>query len=182
MKRFLFVAAIAAITIAASAMPGSAAPKDSCFSGSPGTCTYNRSSNSVTLDTTAGGYAGTYVNSWRNTGHTLLSSVSFSFRYTCDPADDTTSCVGGGSPRWSIPIDTNGDKKTDGYAFVDAANCGSTGTVDTSCPVFFGAQSPANWAAFAAANPTYAISNAVPFVIVDTSGFLGLIYNITFSS
>ena len=82
------------------------------------------------------------------------------------------TCVGGGSPRWSIPIDTNGDAKADGYAFIDAANCGSMGTVSTTlanCPVSFGPAAYPNWDAFATANPSYRIANALPFIISDTS-------------
>jgi hypothetical protein len=37
----------------------------------------------------------------------------------------------GDAPRWSIPIDVSGDQHQDGYAFLDAANCGATvGTND----------------------------------------------------
>lgn len=95
------------------------------------------------------------------------------FQYNCDPSDNNTDCVGGGSPRWSIPISTGGSgNKVAGYAFLDAAGCGSTGTVSTassSCPVNFQSIDYTNWAAFAATNPTYKIGNALPFVITDTT-------------
>lgn len=62
----------------------------------------------------------------------------------------------------------------EGYAFLDAINCGNTGTVSTTsaaCAVFFGSESFANWAAFAAAHPTYRIPAAsIPFVIADEPG------------
>ena len=76
-----------------------------------------------------------------------------------------------GRPAWSIPINTNASPQPEGYAFIDAAGCGSTGTVSTtsaSCHVNYGADC-ANWVAFAAANPTYRIADAVPFIITDTT-------------
>jgi PhoPQ-activated pathogenicity-related protein len=72
-----------------------------------------------------------------------------------------------------IPIDTGGDPKDaqQVYAFLDAANCGSNGTVSTSevsCPVFLNTGgSYANWAAFATAHADYRIASALPFVISD---------------
>lgn len=141
-----------------------------CFAGAPASCVVSAGGATVTLDTSSGGYAGAYYTNSKNAG-APLSSVDYSFRYNCDPTDDATTCVGGGSPRWSIPIDTNGDLKTDGYAFLDAAGCGSTGgvsTMDPACQVTFGS-TVANWDAFAAANPTYRVTNALPFVITDTS-------------
>ena len=98
--------------------------------------------------------------------------VDYSFQYNCDPSDDTVTCVGGGSPRWSIPIDTPDAGKTNGYAFIGAANCGSTGTVSTAsptCAVNFASVDYTNWDAFAAANPSYQIGNALPFVETDTT-------------
>jgi hypothetical protein len=116
-------------------------------------------------------YAGVYYEV-TSLGGELVGDVSdVSFDYEC--ADGIVDfCVTGGSPRVSIPIDTDADGTTESYAFIDAANCGQTGdmsgTVDLSCPVFFGSTLYANWAAFAAANPTYRIAtDAVPFVIAD---------------
>lgn len=178
-KRGTIAVAVAVATMAYAGVGGSAALAAKgggggslkCFAGSPATCTVNPSSASVTLDTSNGGYAGAYYTNSRANG-TPLTSIDYSFNYTCDPADDHTSCVGGGSPRWSIPIDTNGDPKADGYAFLDAAGCGSTGTVSTTdpnCQVTFGGVTYPNWDGFAAANPTYRIANALPFVITDTT-------------
>lgn len=176
----LVTIALAALVLCAVTGVAVAAPsgKLKCFSGAPATCSVSQAT--VTLDTSSGGFAGAYINNSRNISGTPLSGVTFSFQYRCDPSNDTTSCVGGGSPRWSIPIDSNGDGKTDGYAFVDASNCGSTGTVGPDCPVFFNNVRYDNWAAFAAANPTYKIGNSLPFVIVDTTEpGTDLIYNIT---
>lgn len=168
MKKLVLLVTLVTLVAATAAL---AAPggKLKCFSGAPATCSV--SGDTVTLDTHTGGYAGAYITNTRNAG-AALAGVSYSFQYTCDPLDDTLSCVGGGSPRWSIPIDSNGDNKTDGYAFLDAAGCGSNGTVSTtssSCHVNFASVDYANWATFAAVNPSYRISNALPFVITDTT-------------
>jgi hypothetical protein len=86
----------------------------------------------ATLDTTNGGYAGVYYNNGKAPGASL-ASVDYAFDYRCQPSNvETVTCLGGGAPRWSIPIDSTGDGKTDNYAFIDAANCGYTGTVSTT--------------------------------------------------
>src|SRR4051812_27686686 len=95
-----------------------------------------------------------------------LGQVKFKFKSDGD--------VQGGAPRWSIPIDTDGNRKTtEGWAFFGAANCGATvgpnpqhvvttvSTSNSSCKVFFstvsGSKSESfdNWSAFAAAHPDY---------------------------
>lgn len=173
-KRYIISAELAALALSVVTAVAVAAPtgKLKCFSGSPATCVVNSGSNSATLDTSQGGFAGVYLSNGKNVNGSTLSSVDFSFTYTCQPSNtDTITCVGGGAPRWSIPINTDGNAKTvEGYAFIDAFNCGSTGTVSTTsatCKVFFGPDTYANWDAFALANPTYTIGNALPFVISD---------------
>ena len=100
----------------------------------------------------------------------LIGTVGFSFTSMGD--------VAGGAPRFSIPID-DGLGTADLYAFLDAANCGRTsgGTtvVSTSlanCTVFpNNGPSFGNWAAFAAADPTYRIrAGGIPFIISDQPG------------
>jgi hypothetical protein len=160
----LALAVVAAVAVAAP--PG----KLKCFNGAPATCSVSQ--NTVTLDTSSGGFAGAFITNSKQVSGTSLGGVTFSFQYDCDPSDTKTACVGGGSPRWSIPIDKTGDGKTDGFAFLDAAGCGSTGTVSTassSCAVNFDSISYANWAAFASTNPSYTIGNSLPFVITDTT-------------
>jgi hypothetical protein len=81
--------------------------------------------------------------------------------------------VTGGAPRISWPIDTNRNGKVDGYAFIDVAGCGSSTVSSTSltCTTYFGSETFPNWAAFAAAHPSYrSAPGAVPFIIADGYG------------
>ena len=159
-----------------------------CFDGTTdggfhGHCTLV--AGGATLDTIDGdsnpnnAYAGVYYAESSLSGKPL-AGLSASFTYSCAAA---TNCVTGGSPRMSIPIDTNMNGTTESYAFIDANNCGLTaaqsGTVTQSCPVFFGGTLYANWAAFVAAHSDYRIGNddAVAFVIVDQP-FLGKVSNV----
>jgi hypothetical protein len=162
------LAAVLSLAVTASAQGG----KLRCFADAPATCTLN-SASSATLDTTQGSDAGVYFSNAKSTNGTPLAAVDFSFTYFCAVTTDQTSCVSGGAPRWSIPISTDGNSKTtEGYAFLDAPNCGDTGTVSTAdktCPVFFDSESFANWDDFAAAHPDYTISGDAPFVIADVA-------------
>lgn len=153
-----------------------------CFADNGASCTANGSS--ATLNSTAAGSdAGVYLSNGKSLTGSSLGGVSFSFSYACARA---SNCLAGGSPRFSIPIDTNGDGVTDGYAFIDALNRGQMGTsgtvssTDSSCKVFFQSDAYANCAAFAAANPTYTIGNSLPFVIADQP-FVGTISNVTYT-
>lgn len=118
-------------------------------------------------------YAGVYY-AESNLSGDPLAGVSASFTYAASAGTTAT----GGSPRLSIPIDTNNDGTTDNYAFVDTLGCnngsadnGTLSLSDTTCTVAYGGGgSWVNWAAFAAANPTWKISSSVPFVIVDQPG------------
>ena len=118
-------------------------------------------------------YAGVYYAESSLSGKPL-AGLSASFTYAAS-AGTTAS---GGSPRLSIPIDTNNDGTTDNYAFVDTLGCnngsadnGTLSLSDTTCTVAYGGGgSWVSWAAFAAANPTWKISSSVPFVIVDQPG------------
>lgn len=142
--------------------------KIQCFGGDGGTCT--PITDGVSINTVGGGYAGVYVPS--NLGGRLLGDVNkLSFDYNGTGAS-------GGSPRFSLPIDENGDGVTEQYAFIDTLGCNTgdanVGTADAindpTCLIWNGANSYANWAAFVAANPTYRISNNTPFIIADQPG------------
>ena len=153
-----------------------------CFSGTTdggfnGTCTITASGailNTFDGDTNPNNaYAGVYFAESSLSGEPL-ATVTASFSY----AASVGTTASGGSPRLSIPIDTNGDGTTENYAFVDTLGCndgspnnGSLSLSDATCTVAYGGGgSWVSWAAFAAANPTWKVSNDLPFVIVDQPG------------
>jgi hypothetical protein len=163
----LVVAALSITTGALAKAPKPAKGALICFSGGGATCVVGSTGQSAIIDTSGGGFAGVYKNGTGVSGKPL-SQLTFSFDYTCGDPDQ---CVTGGSPRWSIPI-SGGPKGV--YAFVDANNCGQAGgdagTVDNSCPVFYqpdGNTLWPDWAAFAAAHPTYKVGKAITFVEAD---------------
>jgi hypothetical protein len=156
-------------------------PSDETVYG--GACTINPGGTSATLNTADGdpdgSYAGVYYATSDLSGDSVTTVTGLSFTYACTSA---ATCVRGGSPRMSIPIDTDGDGDWDGFAFIDANNCGqagaTAGTVDQSCPVFFGNTLYANWAAFVLANSgAFIATDAIPFVIADQP-FFGVISNV----
>jgi hypothetical protein len=157
----ILIALIASIAIA---VPALAAPPTKLLTFGTGMATVT-GPDSATLVNDPGEYSGVYLNSRSQSGKPL-QAVSFSFDHSGD--------VAGGAPRFSIPIDTDGNGSVDGYAFIDALNCGNTGTVsteDANCMVFFGPDSYANWDAFATANPDYRIApGSIPFIIADQGG------------
>ncbi len=116
--------------------------------------------------TTDGGDSGVYLNAHRVNGKPL-GEVDFGFDY-----DGT---YGGGSPRFSIPVDENGDGGVEYYAFVDANSCGggAQGTASTelaSCKVYYGHDPVyANWDAFAQAHQTWTVAkDDTAFAIADS--------------
>jgi hypothetical protein len=184
------IGAISALALFSTAIPAFAATPSTapglnkllCFDGTSdgdiygGTCTLNSNGakGSATLNNsggdTDGEYSGVYVEN-STMYNSLLSSVKqLSFNYTGDAT--------AGSPRYSIPVDTNGDAATDGYLFVSAYYCNDgAGLVDvindSTCTIYtnFSSDSWANWADLVAANPTWAIANdAYVFVIADDAG------------
>lgn len=174
MRRGLLLVVILGASLSITALANATGGKLRCFADAPATCTLN-SSTSATLDTTQGGDAGVYLSNGKATGGTPVANAGFSFQYFCSDTTNYTSCVGGGAPRWSIPINVGNDPKDTQqvYAFLDANGCGDDGTVSTAeadCAVTLniGGSYP-NWAAFAAANPTYTIASALPFVISDVT-------------
>lgn len=113
-----------------------------------------------------GQYGGVYVNSRSNSGK-AIADVSFSFTATGD--------IGGGAPRFSLPINVTGtDNAVEYYAFIDRNSCGGAVLVSTesaTCIVYAGSEVFPNWAAFAAAHPTYRIApGTIPFMISDVPG------------
>jgi len=152
-----------------------------CFDGTTetigfygGTCTLTGkgAKGPATLDNTDGNingsYSGVYIlDSSQLNGKTIGSVTQLSFSYT--------GTATAGSPRFSLPIDTNGDSVTDFYAFVGAFYCNDgAGLVDaindSTCTIFAGSESFANWAAMVAAHPAWTITDDYPFVIADDAG------------
>jgi hypothetical protein len=121
----------------------------------------------VTIVNGADEYGGVYFAS-RGRSAKPIAAVNFSFEYS--------GTVAGGAPRFSIPLDTDRNGRLDGYAFLDANNCGLTGSVSTSddsCQVFlnFGNISFANWDAMVAAHGDWRLApGKVPFIIADQPG------------
>jgi hypothetical protein len=159
---------IALVAIVVLAIPATAAPKSKLQTFGTGEVTIE-GSNAAILVNAAGEYSGVYLKA--KNGARRLRSVSFSFDYS--------GTIAGGAPRFSIPIDTNHDRTVETYAFIDANSCGATstsgsGTVstkDADCKVYVGTEVFDNWAAFAAAHPTYRIPpRAIPFIIADQPG------------
>ena len=179
MRKYL-IGAIALVVLALGSValgaPGSG-NRLYCFSGAEdggynGTCTLT--AGGAVLDNNDGdtdpnnNYSGVYVGNSKLEGRLLGDVDRLAFRYTGSP-------VVGGSPRFSIPIDQNGDGTTEAYAFVDAIGCsdgaGTVSTGNASCLVSYGATTYSSWAAFVAANPTYRVgSDRVAFVIADQPG------------
>jgi hypothetical protein len=84
----------------------------------------------------------------------------------------SSGTVTGGAPRFSIPIDTNGDGAEDGFAFLDVNGCNGATLVSTesaTCMVFFNTEVFPDWDAFVAAHPTYRVIG-YPFIIADQPG------------
>jgi hypothetical protein len=170
LARGAVTAAIVSAGMVAAAGTAVAAPSDKLQTFGTGDVTVSQD-GTVNIVNDAGEYGGVYVKSKSNSGKSL-SQADFSF--TNNGGD-----VAGGAPRFSIPIDTDNNGKTDnGYAFIDVAGCGgATGdntvvsTDNANCQVNFNGVSYANWDAFAAANPTYRIDpGSIPFVIADVQG------------
>ena len=134
--------------------------------------------DSATIVNDFGEYGGVYIQS-KSQSSKPLNKVVFQFTSRGD--------VAGGAPRFSLPIDTDGNPNTIDYAFLDAAGCGApvgpnttvatlVSTQNPVCKVNFNSVDYANWAAFAADNPTYRIGQGwTPFIIADVVGS----YNVT---
>jgi hypothetical protein len=161
MKKFIATFALAALAMIVFVGTSLGAPANLKPFADPGSSVTVQSSTSATIvNDNAGTDGGVYVQGKSLNGK-LLGTVSFGFT--------STGTVGGGAPRFSIPINDSS-----AYAFMDAANCGGTSgqstlvsTTNPSCKVFYGSESYANWNAFAQAHPTYKIGSKIPFIIAD---------------
>ena len=139
-----------------------------------GVCTLDATHTGATLNNMVpapdGAYSGVSYAHSSLSGKLLSEITALSFTYTGTPT--------AGSPRISLPIDTNNDGTTDFYAFIGSFYCNDgAGLVDpihdTTCTIFHTGGPDAgyaNWAAFVAAHPTWRVSSSVPFVIADDPG------------
>ena len=136
-----------------------------------------------------GSYAGIYGKRNLIAGKLLTRVKELDFSYAGGPP-------GGGSPRFSIPIDDDLpipyddvvpivqvldpiDGATDGYAFIDANGCGDgdsyVGVINAEdadrCLVNYKSVDYTSWTDFETQHPTWRIAtDAVPFAIVDQPG------------
>lgn len=131
--------------------------------GAKGSATLNNSSNSTTGD-----YAGVYIAETTLSGQLLTAVTQLGYSYTGSIVPHP------GSLSLNVPIDTNGNGTTDGYAFIDAAYCAGTGgrvdvINDASCGIYYqGVNYSGNWAQFLMAHPAAKVAtDALPFVIAE---------------
>ena len=150
--------------------------KIQCFESGEATCTLNSNGakGSATLTVTGPGDASVYYLHYNGSvyGNLLSSIPQLSFTYTGTPTP--------GSPRFSIPVDTNGDGLTDFWAYASAYYCNDgAGLVDVindpTCTIYVSNDATVsypNWAAFVAAYPTatVALTDNYLFVIADDVG------------
>lgn len=148
-----------------------------CLQSGDAVCTLKNSGakGEATLNITGVGAASVYYLKWNGSiyGNRLSSITQLSFSYTGTPV--------AGSPRFSIPVDTNNDGYTDFFAFASAYYCndghGHVDVIkDTTCAIYVSNDplvSYPNWAAFAAAQPatsTVSLSDYYLFLIADDIG------------
>ena len=126
------------------------------------------SSATILIDT--GEFGGVFPSGNAQQG-TLVGSAVYQFTSSGD--------VGGGAPRFSLPINDGSFDPNADFAFLDAANCGATvgdnpngtqtlvSTRNPGCKVHFHGVDYANWTTFANSNPTFRIARSTPFIIAD---------------
>ena len=169
-----------------------------CFDGTTdggfgGTCKrFLPTKDGAELQTNGGNPNGEYAGVFGAQGlrlKKLANVTALTFSYAGGP-------IGGGAPRWSIPIDENNDGKRSGdeqYAFVagDRCNDGDTPVAlvdarhDATCLIDHKGVTYANWNDFATQHPTWKIagkesdgtSNAFTFVIADAPTHL-VVWNV----
>jgi hypothetical protein len=139
-----------------------------------GVCTILPGGTSASLNNTVAGpdgqYSGVYYAVSDISGDLLTSITQLSFDYT-------GSAATAGSPRISLPIDTNNNGTFDFYVFISASHCGIGGHVDINnagCLVFYtsGPISGQSWADFTAnGGGTWRVAtDTVPILVADDVG------------
>lgn len=128
------------------------------------------SGNSATITNDPGEYGLVITNA--NLKKLVKGKVSSKPIGKVDYSFVSTGAVAGGAPRFSIPIDTDGDGSENGFAFLDVNGCGGNSLVSTesaTCSVFFNSETFANWDAFVATYPNYQALGWA-FIIADQPG------------
>jgi hypothetical protein len=187
--RFLGIfALVLSAALLGNAGPAAAANPLLCFDGTTDTangvtgtfvygghCTLNASGTGATLDNTVtgpdGSYSGVYYAVSSINGAVLSDVSNLSFNYTGTPT--------AGSPRISLPIDTDNDGDTEFYISIAAFHCNNgAGLVDpmndATCTIWSNLDGTtplgSNWDAVVAAHPTWRVSDDLPFIIADDPG------------
>lgn len=142
-----------------------------------GVCTLktNGAKGSATLDNSvlvgSADYSGVYIPNSTLNGKSLAQITQLSFNYTGTSTN--------GSPRLTLPIDTNGDTITDDYLSISAYWCNNeAGTVDAihdpTCTIFVNSDGTTpvgmNWAGLVVAHPTWTVTDDYAFLIADDAG------------
>jgi hypothetical protein len=187
--RFLGIfALVLSAALLGNAGPAAAANPLLCFDGTTdtangdtfgviygGVCTLNAAGTGATLDNSlpvgSGDYSGVYY-AVSSINGALLSDVSnLSFNYSGIPT--------AGSPRITLPINTDSDSATEFWLSIGAFYCNNgAGLVDpmtdTTCTLWSNLDGTtplaSNWAALVAAHPTWTVGDELPFLIADDPG------------
>ena len=114
-------------------------------------------------------YSGVYTTNSNMYGQAIGDVDKLSFSYSGDAAT-------AGSPRFSIPIDEDGDGTWEMWAFISAFYCNDgSGFVDaihdSTCTIFVGAESFENWDAMVESHPEWMIAtDQYVFLVADDPG------------
>lgn len=140
-----------------------------------GVCTLNAAGTGATLNNSvpvgSGDYSGVYYAVSSISGELLSDVTNLSFTYTGTPT--------AGSPRITLPIDTDNDGDTDFWLSIGAFYCNNgAGLVDpmtdTTCTLWSNEDGTtplaSNWAALILAHPTWTVGDELPFLIADDPG------------
>lgn len=156
------------LTPAAQAAPSTKANQLACFSEGSGQCVRNGSNSFTLTNTTLGEGSGVYVENQSLAGKPLSEAGALSFAYS--------GTVGGGSPRFAIPIDDPavGGSSYDFFLaaqayYCDANHDGVVSLAEPGCvveaPGFFGLFSD-----YVALHPDYKIGSYYTFIVTDIPG------------
>jgi len=165
------LALVGGLSAPAEAAPSTKANQPMCFSDTSATCVQKGSTFTLT-NVTLGEGSGVYVENQTLAGKPLSEAGVLSFRYS--------GTVGGGSPRFAIPVDNPavGGSSYDFFLAAQATYCdqnrdGVVSLSEPGCIVeagdFFGLFSD-----YVALHPTYLIGSYYTFIVTDIPGTVTL--------